>query len=112
MRLAIGAIFLSAQLFSIAYHQFVPTRYFCWAPNDYAVSYSIQVKINGRTLSPEEIKLRYRLAASGVYENVVVHLIDIWRQYETTYGRNDHAQIVLIYSTNGAPQKEWTWPET
>ena len=54
--------------------------------------------------------LRYRLPSYRVYENIVTHMEDIIRQYETTYGRNDHAEILLKYSTNGGPQKEWRWP--
>ena len=109
MRVMIAVTFLVAQLFSIVYAQFGPSRYFCWAPNDYMVSYDISVEIAGRKLSPDDVKLRYRLPATGVYQNIASHLIDNLRQYETTYGRNDHAKVLLSYSTNGTQQKEWVW---
>lgn len=113
MRLAIAVLFLSAQLFSIVYAQVAgDERYFCWAPNDYMVSYHLQVKIDGRVLNREEVRLRYRLPSYRTYQNIVTHLENIIRQYETTYGRNDHAEIMLEYSTNGGPWKEWRWPQT
>ena len=111
MRPLIGIAFLLAQLFSVVYAQFGPSRYFCWAPNDYMVSYRLEVNINGRALTSKEITRRYRgLKSSGVYQNVVKHLENIVQQYETTYGRNDHAQVLLKYSTNGGPEHEWRWP--
>lgn len=111
MRVAISVAFLVVQFISIIYAQMAGNeRYFCWAPNDYMVSYQLQVKIGGRVLDREETRLRYRLPSYRVYENVVTHMEDIIRQYETTYGRYDHAEIVLKYSTNGGPQKEWRWP--
>jgi hypothetical protein len=74
------------------------------------VSYGISVQVNGRLLSPPEIKRRYRLPANGVYQNIAAHLIDNLRQYEMTYGRNDHARVRLMYSTNGNQEQEWLWP--
>ena len=111
MRSLIGLAFLLAQLFSVVYAQFGPSRYFCWVPNDYMVSYRLEVNINGRLLSSKEITGRYHvLKSSGVYQNVVKHLKNIVQQYETTYGRNDHAQVLLKYSTNGHQEKQWKWP--
>jgi hypothetical protein len=110
MRLLIGSAFLLAQLASIIYAQFGPSRYFCWAPNDYMVEYRLNVDVNGRTLTPQQILLRYRKPETGIYQNVVQHLEDLVQQYETTYGRNDHAHVLLTYSINGREQKEWKWP--
>lgn len=111
MRSLIGVAFLIAQLFSVIRAQFGPSRYFCWAPNDYMVSYRLQVNIKGQLLTSDQITRRYRgLKSSGVYQNVVKHLENIVQQYETTYGRNDDAQVLLKYSTNGGPEKEWRWP--
>jgi hypothetical protein len=111
MRLLIGSVFLLAQLFSVIYAQFSPTRYFCWAPNDYMVEYRLNVDVNGRALTPQEILLRYRKPSTGIYQNIVRHLEDHVRQYETTYGLNDHAHVLLTYSTNGGERKEWKWPQ-
>src|SRR5438045_282056 len=111
MRSLIGAAFLLAQLFSVVHAQFGNSRYFCWAPNDSMVSYRLEVKINGRVLGPEDIIQRYRgPRLSGVYQNAVQNLKDYLQQYETTYGRDDHAQILMRYSVNGRPDKEWRWP--
>jgi hypothetical protein len=112
MRLGLAILFLLVQFASIIYAQAgADERYFCWAPNDYIVSYQLQVRIYGRILDREATRIRYRLPSYHVYQNVVTHMEDLIRQYETTYGRADHARVVLTYSTNGGPQKEWRWPQ-
>lgn len=112
MRTCLAVSFLLIQFASIIYAQTESReRYFCWAPNDYIVSYRLQVKICGRTLDREATRMRYRLPSYHVYQNVVTHMEDIIRQYETTYGRADHADVLLVYSTNGGPEKEWRWPQ-
>jgi hypothetical protein len=112
MRSWLAAVFLLAQLASIIYAQAAGNeRYFCWAPNDYMVSYQLEVRLKGRRLDREETRLRYRLPSYHVYQNIVTHMENLIRQYETTYGRNDHAAVVLKYSSNGGPQKEWRWPQ-
>jgi hypothetical protein len=109
MRPVIGVIFLAAQFFSIIYAQFGLARYFCWAPNDYIVEYALEVRIRGRILSPKEIRGRYRIPGTGIYQNTIQHLIDAVGQYEATYGHNDHARILLTYRTNGGPDQQWRW---
>lgn len=109
MRLVTATVFLIAQGLSILYAQLGSSRYFCWAPNDYMVSYDIRVEIQGKRLSPSDVERRYRLPANGVYQNIASHLIDNLRQYETTYGRNDRAYVLLTYSTNGTQERSWEW---
>jgi hypothetical protein len=112
MRLGLAGAFLLAQLASIIYAQVAGNeRYFCWAPNDYMVSYQLQVQIEGRILDREATRMRYRLPSYHVYQNMVTHIESTIRQYETTYGRNDHAAVLLKYSNNGAPEREWRWPQ-
>jgi hypothetical protein len=111
MRFGLAVAFLLAQLASIVYAQAAGNeRYFCWAPNDYMVSYDLQVRIDGRKLNSDQARARYRLPAGHVYQNIVTHIEDQIRQYETTYGINDHAGITLKYNNNGGPEKEWRWP--
>jgi hypothetical protein len=104
-----GVMFLACQLVMIVYARFVPWRYFCWAPNDYNVEYTLQVTAKGSTLTPQEVGQRYHLT-EGVYHSPVQHIIDIVQQYEETYGRNDHARVVLVYHVNGREAREWSWP--
>jgi len=61
-------------------------------------------------LSPDEIARRYGLLAEQVYENPARNVMDIVEQRERTYGRNDHAEVLLTYQPNGGPPKEWRWP--
>ena len=105
----IGIAFLLFQLSMVLYARFVPSRYFCWAPNDYMVEYSLQVTIGGHQLNPQQTFRRYRLPEDG-YQAPVQHIIDIVQQYEQTYGNNDHARIVMRYRVNGREEKEWRWP--
>jgi hypothetical protein len=110
VRRMIGIAFLLLQLGTIVHAQFVPTRWFCWAPNDYAVWYRIEVRINGVALSPSQIERRYELDAEHVYQDAAANLMDIIRQRETTYGRQDHATVTLLYRPSGGELREWRWP--
>jgi hypothetical protein len=112
MRRLIGIALLLLQVIAVLHARFVPSRWLgSWAPNDYAVWYRFQVRIGNRLLSPEEVGQRYALRAESVYENPVQNLIDIARQREQTYGRDDHAEVVLTYHQNSGPIEEWRWPE-
>src|SRR3954469_11985708 len=84
---AIGGIVLLAQLGSVVYaHTSGTRRYFAWAPNDYAVDYTISVSVDGRRLAPSEIRHRYLVADHGLYEDPPQRLIDFIDRYERTYG--------------------------
>jgi phage tail protein X len=71
----------------------------------------MHVQINGRELSGDEIGQRYYVRSEGITENPIQNLMDIVRQREQTYGRNDHAAVELVYHPNGGPAREWRWPE-
>jgi hypothetical protein len=110
MRRPLGIVFLLLQLAAIAHARFVPSRWLAWAPNDYAVWYQLDVGVNGHFLSPQEIEQRYQLPAEHVYQNPPQNIIEMIEQYERTYGRNDHAEVVLRYCVNGRSSVEWRWP--
>jgi hypothetical protein len=106
-----AAIFLALQLCLVVHAQFTPRRYFCWAPNDYANTFSLDVKIRERELNPTQALARYHLEnRKASYENPATHIIDTVRQYEETYGRDDHAEVVLRWSLNGHEPQTWRWP--
>jgi hypothetical protein len=108
----IGAGFLLGQLAWMLYEQTRPTRYFCWAPNDYVTDYQLAVTVAGRALSDEEVLRRYHWPRQGRFENVPQHLIDIVRQFEHTYGRAEEAHVQLVYRLNDHAEQEWRWPST
>lgn len=110
MRRQIGVVFLLLQLAAIVHARFVPSRWLSWAPNDYAVRYQLDVRVNGHSLSAEEIETRYQLPAEHIYQNPPQNIIDMLEQYERTYGRNDHAKVLLRYCVNGRDSAEWRWP--
>lgn len=106
-----GICLLVLQIVSVVHARFESSRWLAWAPNDYAVGYRMKVHIAGRDLSADEIGKRYQLLSEGVYENPAQNMIDILRQREQTYGRNDQAEVLLVYRPNGGLPQEWRWPE-
>ena len=112
MRRLVGIVFLLAQVGAVIHSRFVPSRWLgSWAPNDYAVWYRLRVRTGNRLLSPDEVGHRYGLYPESVYENPPQNLMDIVRQREQTYGRDDNAKVVLTYHQNRGPTQEWRWPE-
>lgn len=106
-----AAIFLALQLCLVVHAQFTPWRYFCWAPNDYANTFSLDVNIGGHQLTPSQALARYHLEnRKSSYENPATHIMDTVRQYEKTYGRDDHAEVVLRWTLNGHEPQTWRWP--
>src|SRR5579863_10326454 len=110
MRTSAAMCLLLLQIVSVVHARFVSSRWLAWAPNDYAIAYKLQVQIDGRDFSADEIGKRYQLAPEGVYENPAQNLIDIVSQREKTYGRKDRAKAVLSYRPNGGAPQEWRWP--
>jgi hypothetical protein len=40
----------------------------------------------------------------------IQHVMDIVQQYEESYGRSDHAAVVMRYRINGKAEQEWRYP--
>jgi hypothetical protein len=111
MRRLLGIAFLLLQVAAVIHARFVPSRWLgAWAPNDYAVWYRLQVRVQDRPLSPDEVGQRYGLRAESVFEYPPQNLMDIVRQREQTYGRDDNAQVRLTYHEDRGPTREWRWP--
>jgi hypothetical protein len=110
-RAAVGAglAVLACQLALVAYEHLGPTRYFAWAPNDYVVQYRIAAVVDGRNLSPAQVRHRYHLSPHGIYYFPAQHIIDDLQQYERTYGRHDRVLVTLTYRLNGHARKTWRW---
>src|ERR1700730_6146383 len=102
MRRLVGVVFLLAWVGAVSHARFVRSRWLgAWAPNDYAVWYRLQVRIQEHPLSWEEVGQRYRLRRREfVYEYPLQNLMDIVRQRELTYGRADNAPGGLTYHQN------------
>ncbi len=106
----VGGGFLLGQLAWLVYERTRPSRYLCWAPNDYVTDYQLEVHARGRQLDDEEVLVRYGWQRQGRFENVPQHLLDIVQQYEQTYGAEDAANVRLTYRVNNGPQHVWQWP--
>jgi len=105
---AIGLVLLLAQVVSVVHaHASGGRRYFAWAPNDYAVAYTIDVSVAGHALSADEIQRRYRLPAQGLFEDPPERLLDFIDRYEDTEGRHDGASVTVHYSLDGHRPRVW-----
>lgn len=109
-RFVLGVALIALQIAAIAYARGVEARYFCWAPYDRISLFRLDVEVDGHRLTDDAVQRRYRLRNPRRDNRSIQHLIDIVRQYETTYGRADSARIVLTYTTNGVAAPPWHWP--
>lgn len=109
-RYVLGILFLLVQVASIIYARFIPERFFCWAPYDSQSKYEIKVTIDGKQLSEEEIKARYHYKANSWEERAIGNIFSYIKGYESTYGKNDNAKVLVKYATNGKPEETWTLP--
>lgn len=86
------------------------SRYFVWAPNDYSIDYTITARVNGRTLSAEEIRKRYRLPKTGFYEDPPHRLLNYLRRCELmAYEGTDRTDLTVRYALNGRTPVIWRW---
>jgi hypothetical protein len=126
--LVIAAAILIAQFGNSALQHLGNTRYFAWAPNDYMVTYDLQVSVAGRSLNAEEIASRYRLdlrdrlppelkmrlglsqSEHYVWEDPPQHLFDRIKWYEQSYGVAPPARVNLTYQLDAGQVREWRWP--
>jgi hypothetical protein len=104
----IGVAILLAQVGNVVYaHVAGSRRYFAWAPNDYAVIYTINTEVRGHQLTPAQVKKRYEIKAHGLFEDPPQRLIDYLDRYEKTYGAGEHAHVVLRYTLDGHREQTW-----
>lgn len=122
MKNTIGAGILILQLILIVTSRFADTKYYCWAPHDDQNVLEIDVVIDNQTLSRKAINQRYRLDDAYYWTGEEVKLVNIEaryvgnikdkiRQYESTYGKKQKAEVKLTYWKNGGEAQYWTWPE-
>ena len=120
MKLFFGGSLLIAQLALIIYARFDVAKYYCWAPHDQQCVFHLSVIIDEQPLLNEQINKRYhfntwRYWDDGAYEWVnlesrsIKNVESIIRQYEKTYGKDDHAKVTLSYRVNGGQEETWQW---
>ena len=110
LRHLVGMGFLMGQVASIGYARLAPERFFCWAPYDERGQYEIIVRMHGTTLSADEATKRYKYPSRGWEPRSIYNVISLVRQYESTYGAAENAQVQIQYQRNGRPQQSWAWP--
>ncbi|MFX0557002.1 hypothetical protein ACOCEA_09390 [Maribacter sp. CXY002] len=107
--LLIGCFLLLIQIGQIIYSRFIPERFFCWAPYDEQTPYLIQVEVNSRMLSENEVSSRYGYGAKRVESRSIHNVFSIIEQYERTYGILDNAKVTVHYNINGKKDLIWTY---
>lgn len=110
LRAAAATLFLLAQVAGVVRSRFVPESWFSWAPHDRQVEYRLEVTVDGRALSADEIAERYRMPAAGWNSHGVADLKDVVRRAEGR-GAAGATTVRLVYRDNGRPETTWTWPE-
>ena len=80
-------------------------RYFCWAPFDMQTEYWIRASLNGKELTPAEVRSRYRRPAHGVDNRSVQHVIDIIEEAERQLSAG--AEVTMRFRINGKPEQTW-----
>ena len=111
MRTAIGIALLAFQVGAIVYARFTDSRYFCWAPYDTQTDFVIEASVNGKALTAEQIRARYRRSPEGVDNRSPRHVQDIVAGVESLYHAEDPAEVILRYRVNGGEERIWQWPE-
>ncbi|WP_299222858.1 hypothetical protein [uncultured Psychroserpens sp.] len=109
VRFIIGIIFLLLQVGSIVYARYIPERFFCWAPYDSHIKFEVFTTINGKMLTPNEAYHRYRYKTNGWEQRSINNIFSLISQYESTYGKEDNATVIVKYSTNGHKELEWRY---
>lgn len=107
-RWGLGLACLGLQLAGIVASRVSPGYLFAWAPYHDVRHVCLRVVVGGRSLTPEDIKRRYRIPLP-VRQSVVDTRAGI-RQYEMTYGKGDGARVTLGSLSNGYRLEIWTWP--
>lgn len=103
-------LFFGLQFAGLVIGRCTNVKFFAWAPYDELSYYEVSVSQGGEPLSAEEIKERYRRSAVGRENRTIHNLIAIIRQYETTYGRADSAQVLIDFNIHGRRPAKWSWP--
>ncbi len=111
VRFAIGALLLLLQAGAIVRARFAGDRYFCWAPFDQQTRYRIYLQIGDEGLTDDQIRRRYRRPAEGVDNRSAQHLFDIITRAEQKFEQWGRSRVKVIYTVNGGPEKEWTYPQ-
>jgi hypothetical protein len=107
IRYKLGVFFMIIQIILIVTARFIPERFFCWAPFDEHSHIDINVIINGRELTDNEIEKRYRYVSKGIEPRSINNVFNLITQYESTYGKNDNADVEVNYSVNGHKERKW-----
>ena len=110
MRMFVGIAILAAQLVMIGVARVHPIRFYTWAPFDSQNDFTIQAVVDGRELTPTEIRERYRKPARGHSPRSIYEVISTIEYVETHYRQKDPAIVTVVYSTNGDPEQTWRFP--
>ncbi|MBM3726713.1 MAG: hypothetical protein FJW40_14980 [Acidobacteria bacterium] len=110
LRAVLASALLAFQIAAILYARTAPTRYFCWAPFDMQTDFEATAIVQGRELTPSEIRARYRRPHKGSDNRSAQHVFDMFEQTERRYHAGDPARITIRYRVNGKEWSTWQYP--
>jgi hypothetical protein len=111
LKIGIALALLFFQVGAVIYSRFHLTKYFSSAPNDAITKFRVHVSAEGKELTQTDIQNRYRFFKYGWDDRSPAHIFDIITQYETTYGKEEKANVVVNYTVNGKEQRPWHYPQ-
>ena len=108
-RKVIVIIFFAVQLIMVVAARFTDERSFCWAPHDTQTEFELTVIVNGKELSAEEIRKRFRTKKIGRNPRGVGNIKRALIQHCETYGKDDEVLITMDHKINGIRKEPWKW---
>jgi hypothetical protein len=112
LRIVVGVLVVATQLGVVilthSSSSCCAARYFAWAPNDYAVNYTITARVEGRLLTGEQVLKRYGIAQTGFWEDPPARLIHDLRAAEAGEP-GDRAVLSLRYTLDDHRATVWTY---
>lgn len=109
LRHAVAVSFLAAQVVLVVAAQIDGRKSFAWAPHTTQIAYTIDATVNGRPLTPADVRRRYGLSDFGWEVHSLDNLQEIVRQHARTYGRHDTVKVIVWYRINGRAPETWEW---
>lgn len=94
-----------AQAVAVARMPFVAERFFCWAPHDSRADFVVTARHRGEAVSPDAIRIRYRLPAQEWHS--ITNVQSVIATAESRMAAADRWEVRLAYRVNLGPEQIW-----
>jgi len=107
LRQPLVILLFAIQIYWVISHFFQKPQYFTWAPVQKLTFYRLRVELGPVVLTGREACKRYRFRLCGFDHHTPENVFDVIEQFESTYGKNDHAVVSAMYRVNGGEAHAW-----